>query len=72
MIYQVTANLFFEDEDEAKDFYRDCELAFEKSTTINPNTINIEFGLIQLLKNNHTQNPNEPCFLMAHKNTLPE
>lgn len=72
MIYQVRANLFFDSEDEAKDFYHDCELAFTKSRTLNPDAENIEPGTIELIKNRHENNPNEPCELMARQTTSDE
>lgn len=71
MIYQVTATLFFEVEDEAVDFYHDCELAFAKSTIINPEAPNIEYSQISLIHNNHDLDPNQPCELIAHRDNLP-
>lgn len=53
MIYQVRANLYFTIEDEAVDFYHDCELALAKSTFINPDSENAEFSAIELINNNH-------------------
>jgi len=63
MIYQVRANLFFTDHDEAVDFYHDCELAFAKSIIVNPDSENAEFAVIELIQNNHDQDPNQPCDL---------
>lgn len=64
MIYQVRASLLFTEEDEAIDFYHDCELALDKSTTINPDSDNIEISVAELIANNHDQDPNQPCELI--------
>lgn len=72
MIYQVRANLFFDEEDEAKDFYHDCELALPKGTLINPDQPNLEFSAIELIDNNHDQDPNQPCIIRAFENNFPE
>ncbi|MBA7545727.1 hypothetical protein ES705_38099 [subsurface metagenome] len=72
MIYQVRANLLFSEEDEAKDFYHDCELALAKSRVINPDSENIELSTIELINNNHDQEPNQPCELIATASNQPE
>lgn len=63
MIYQVRADLFFDSHDEARDFYHDCELAFAKSISVNPDQDNAEFAVIELIENHHDTDPNEPCIL---------
>ena len=63
MIYQVRANLYFADHDEAVDFYHDCEVAFPKSTLVNPSSENAEYGIIELIENHHDTDPSEPCIL---------
>ncbi|MBA7629605.1 hypothetical protein ES703_37105 [subsurface metagenome] len=65
MFYQVRANLLFTTQDEAKDFYHDCELALAKTSVINPQAENIELSVIELINNNHDQEPNQPCELIA-------
>jgi len=72
MKHQVRANLIFTDEDEARDFYRDCELALAKTGLINPETENLEFSTIELISNNHDQEPNQPCKLLRSATTKPE
>lgn len=72
MFYQVRANLHFTEEDEARDFYHDCELALAKSSVINPDSENIEFGTIELIDNNHDQDPNQPCEIIQSANNKPE
>lgn len=64
MIYEVRARLLFDVEDEAKDFYHDCELAFDKAVTINPDTINREDSTFEMLENHHNEDPNQPCVLL--------
>lgn len=71
MIYQVRANLYFDKEDEADDFYHDCELAYLKSIICNPDTLAAEYGIIQLIGNNHDQDPNEPCTLIETQSNQP-
>jgi len=72
MIHQVRANLFFDEEDEAVDFYHDCELAFAKSTLINPDAVNLEWSTIELIENNHDHDPNEACHCVSHYDNFPE
>lgn len=71
MLHQVKANLYFTNEDEATDFYHDCELALTKSSVINPDQENMEFGTIELVSNNHDQDPNQPCELISSANNCP-
>lgn len=71
MFYQVTANLFFEKEDEAVDFYHDCQLALAKTGVINPDAENIEFSVIERIDNNHDQDPNQPCEIIETANNKP-
>lgn len=73
MIYQVRANLYFTNHDEAVDFYHDCELAYPKSTIVNPNTPEAEFGTIELIFHHHDEEPNAPCALevMATNEPIP-
>lgn len=67
MIYQVRANLYFDSEDEARDFYHDCDLAFAKSTIVHPTEPNAEFSRIELIENHHDESPTAPCLLLAGK-----
>lgn len=60
-IYQVRANLYFAEEDEAIDFLHDCELAFFKALDIRPDQPEAEFSTIELIENHHNQNPTAPC-----------
>lgn len=70
MFYQVITNLYFTDEDEARDFYHDCQLAFAKAGVINPGSENTECSTIELIKNNHDQDPNQPCELIDGNSNL--
>ena len=72
MFYQVRANLFFTERDEAWDFYHDCELALKKTGVINPNSQNIEFGTIELIANNHDQDPAKPCAVIQLATNKPK
>ena len=71
MIYQVRANLFFASEDEARDFYHDCDVAFPKSIMVNPDTVCPEISVIELIENHHDEDPNGPCSLLAGKQSTP-
>jgi len=61
MIYQVRANIYFNDKDEARDFYHDCEVAYPKGIDLNPDTVATEFSIVQLIENHHDESPNAPC-----------
>lgn len=61
MIYEVRARLFFTKEDEAKDFYHDCEVAYPKATDINTDTVASEFSIVELIENHHDEAPTSPC-----------
>lgn len=61
MIYEVQARLLFDKEDEARDFYHDCEVALPKTNLINPGTDIAERSAIVLIANHHDQDPNEEC-----------
>lgn len=69
MFYRVTANLPFTDEDEANDFYHDCQVAIPKADTINPGQPNEEQGYIKLVKCHHDEDPNQPCELISEQHT---
>lgn len=71
MFYQVRANLYFDEEDEAKDFYHDCELAYLKSIICNPGTEAAEYSIIELIENHHDDDPNGPCHVIRSLTELP-
>jgi len=61
MFFRVRANLPFTNEDEANDFYHDCQVAFPKASIINPGLPNQETRSISLGKCYHDQDPTIPC-----------
>ena len=65
MIYQVRANLYFDESDEARDFFHDCELAYPKSITVNPDSPESELPTIELIENHHDEDPNRPCVVLS-------
>lgn len=71
MFYQVRANLFFHDEDEAKDFYHDCEVALPKASVINPGTPEQECSTTERIHCQHDELPHEPCFILDHTDNCP-
>lgn len=71
MLYQVRANLYFEEEDEATDFYHDCQLAFAKSTLVNPDSENEEASTIELIQNHHDEDPNGACNSVTYRDNHP-
>jgi len=61
MFYRVRADLPFTIEDEATDFYHDCEIALPKASVVNPDALNEERGSILLEKCYHDEDPPRPC-----------
>jgi len=61
MFKRVRADLPFTQEDEAEDFYHDCELALAKATVINPGQPSEERGFIFLEECHHDEDPPKPC-----------
>lgn len=64
MIYEVRARLFFDEKDEAADFYHDCEVAYPKGITVNPDGENAEFSYCDLVENHHDENPTASCHVI--------
>lgn len=71
MIYQVRVTVFFDIEDEAQDFYHDCELALAKGTSINPSSPNAEFSTIERILSNHDLDPNQPSVILESESNRP-
>jgi len=67
MFYEVRATLYFLEQDEAEDFYHDCEKAMLKSEVINPGTDHAELPQLQVLGNHHDTDPAQPCDLLRDK-----
>ncbi len=65
MIYQVRANIFFDEVDEARDFYHDCEVALHKGITVNPDAVNAQKSIAELLLCGHDTDPAEPCDIVT-------
>lgn len=61
MIYQVRANLYFAQKDEATDFAHDCEVAMAKAVVVNPDTPEQEGCSVELIKCYHDETPSKPC-----------
>lgn len=59
--YRVTADIFFDIEDEATDFYHDCQLALAKGVTINSGNPNEERSQIVLHDCQHAQQQHLTC-----------
>ena len=71
MIYQINATLLFADQDEANDFYHDCELALSKATTINHDQDNAEYSTVEMLLSNHDLEPNQPSRMLVRSTNHP-
>lgn len=69
MFWRVHADLAFTVEDEANDFYHDCEVALPKASIINPDERNEERGTILLEKCFHDLNPSIPCHTIKENMT---
>jgi len=65
VIYEVRANLFFANPDEARGFYHDCELALDKTMVVNPDSPNSEHPFISLIESHHDEDPNGECRLLV-------
>lgn len=61
MIYEVRATMFFDEEDEARDFFHDCEIALEKAIVVNPDTPNQQCSTADLILCRHDEHPTQPC-----------
>jgi len=65
MFYEVRATLYFLEQDEAEDFYHDCDMAYLKTMNVNPDTPSTECSIAQLIENHHDESPNAPCVLLS-------
>lgn len=72
MFYQVRAIIFFHSQDEATDFYHDCELALPKGDVMNPGQPDQECGIIDLIKCHHDEFPHEPCEVISRADNCPQ
>lgn len=64
MFYQVRINLLFPKEADSKLLYQTAKKVLSKAGIINLGALNVEFSSIQRIKNNHDQDPNQPCELI--------
>lgn len=71
MFYEVRANLYFSSQDEADDFYHDCEVALPKATVVNPGTPEQECSTIELLFCRHDEHPLLPCSVLEKADDCP-
>jgi len=67
MFYRVFAELLFKSQDEANDFYHDCEIALPKSETINPGGQDEKKGLILLCYCYHDEHPGKECVVVQEQ-----
>lgn len=72
MFYQVVAIMNFKVEDEAKDFFHDCEVALPKTSIIKPGLPDQETSEAQLNHCNHDLDPPEHCVLVHKISNAPE
>jgi len=71
MFYEVRATMFFTDQDEAVDFFHDCEVALPKTSVINPAQENQECSRADLILCRHDDHPPEACTLNQHIDNCP-
>jgi len=71
MIIQVTATMFFDQEDEARDFFHDCLTALPKATVINPGQPDQQCSYADFIGCRHDEHPHEPCTLATHVDNCP-
>lgn len=65
MFYRVTADFVFIEEDEAADFFYDCQIAFPKTEVINPGKHNVEISQAIYQKCFHDEEPTIPCEILG-------
>jgi len=61
MFYRVTADFVFANSDEANDFYHDCQVAFPKTSIINPGQPNEEKSSCKFQLCYHDETPTKEC-----------
>lgn len=61
MIYQVKAELYFKDRDQAVDFARTCQVTLDKTIVVNPGDINEQRSTVVLIECHHDESPLSPC-----------
>jgi len=67
MIYQVRANLFFEQMTDAEDLFKKGALAMVDSVVVHPDDPNFERPRLELIKCYHDEQPTKPCELLDCK-----
>jgi len=71
MIYEVRARFFFEQEDESKDFFHDCDTALPKAIVVKPGEPDQQCSTADRLQCRHDEHPNAPCTLVEHIDNCP-
>ena len=71
MIYEVRAIMFFDEQDQARDFFHDCEIALEKAVVVNPGQPNQQCSEADFIECRHDDHPPEPCTLNQHIDNCP-
>ncbi len=71
MIYEVRATMFFDQENEADDFFHDCQVALPKATVVNPGQENQQCSETDLIKCQHDAHPPKSCTLNTHIDNCP-
>lgn len=69
MFYRVIANIIFDIDDEAVDFFRDCHNALPKGITLNPNADNEEKSAISLHICHHDAAGTQNCTLLESEHS---
>lgn len=71
MIYQIRANLYFDDTGPPADIVDKILDHWGQTTIINPDTDTIEFSSYEIIENHHDQDPNDPCAQIDYKDNQP-
>lgn len=71
MIYEVRAVMFFDSENEARDFFHDCEIALPKATVVKPGQPDQQYSWADRLYCGHDKTPPTPCSLLDHIDNQP-
>lgn len=69
MIYRVMADFFFPDQDEANDFFHDCEVAIARAITINPDLPDRKESTASIQECHHDEITHLPCTITQEIHT---
>ncbi|MBA7676164.1 hypothetical protein ES703_84405 [subsurface metagenome] len=72
MFYELRIDCFFADQDSLNDILEELERRKPDMKVIHPGELNQEWSVIDVIKNHHDINPNQPCEEISHWDNCPE